>query len=317
MRSLVPACALLVCVTNHYPQSAISNRPADAVRLGVLGIGGRYEIASMPLETYVARVLAGEAARDSPPAALEALAIAIRTYALANRNRHRAEGFNLCDQTHCQVPRASTAATERAAAVTASQVLLDRGVPASVFYSASCGGRTEKPSAVWPGAVDPPFLPAKKDNACDGEPAWQADLTDGDLLRSLQAAGFRGHRLKRLRIRSRTESRRVAKLEIEGLTPDVISAQDLRAAVGRALGWQYIRSTAFDLKRDGGIYRFSGRGSGHGVGMCVIGSVRLAEHGGTAKAILSRYYPGLRIGLVQSPVFSSPSPPASYQQMPR
>src|SRR5262245_27927724 len=87
--------------------------PADDVRIGFLR-NGSYEVASLPMEPYVARVLAGEAARESPPAALEALAIAIRTYAAANRGRHRSEGFDLCDQTHCQVVRTATAVTQRA-----------------------------------------------------------------------------------------------------------------------------------------------------------------------------------------------------------
>ena len=81
-------------------------RPADDhLRVGFARAGGGYTVTALPLETYVARVLAGEAARDSPPAALEALAITVRTYALANRSRHRADGFDLCDQTHCQVLR--------------------------------------------------------------------------------------------------------------------------------------------------------------------------------------------------------------------
>ena len=63
--------------------------------------GGGYTVVTMPLETYVPRVLAGEAARDSRPAALETLAIAIRTFALANLGRHGADGFDLCDETHC------------------------------------------------------------------------------------------------------------------------------------------------------------------------------------------------------------------------
>ena len=42
-------------------------------------------------------------------------------------------------------------------------------------------------------------------------------------------------------------------------------------------------------------YRFEGRGSGHGVGMCVIGSTRLAARGQTAREILSRYFPGTAI----------------------
>ena len=125
----------------------------------------------MPLETYVARVLAGEAARDSAPAALEALAVTIRTFALANRDRHRADGFDLCDETHCQVVRTATPATDRAASATAGQVLMRNGLVASVFYSASCGGRTEIPSDVWPGADDPPYLPTADDDACEGAPA--------------------------------------------------------------------------------------------------------------------------------------------------
>src|SRR5262249_2930251 len=75
----------------------------DLVRIGVATSSGAYTVVSMPIDAYVARVLAGEAARNSPPAALEALAITVRTFAAANRGRHRADGFDLCDQTHCQV----------------------------------------------------------------------------------------------------------------------------------------------------------------------------------------------------------------------
>src|ERR1700687_2731955 len=145
-----------------------SGAAVTQVRVGILR-GGSYDVTTMPLEAYVARVLAGEMARDSPPAALEALAIAIRTYALANRGRHRTEGFDLCDQTHCQVVRAATATTERVAQATAGQVLMYNGLPASIYYSASCGGRTERPSAVWTGAEDPPYLPSRPDDACGGE----------------------------------------------------------------------------------------------------------------------------------------------------
>ncbi|HZT75642.1 MAG TPA: SpoIID/LytB domain-containing protein [Vicinamibacterales bacterium] len=266
------------------------------LRVGFLRAGGGYTQQTLPLETYVARVLAGEMLRDSQPAALEALAITIRTFALANRNRHRADGFDLCDQTHCQVLRAATAGTERAAAATASRVLLRDGLPASIYFSASCGGHTEIPSAVWPGADDPPYLPSQDDDACQGMPVWSAELEAADLLRALRAAGFRGDRLRDVRVLTRTRSGRVARLRLDGLTPDAISGQDLRVAVGRTIGWQHIKSTAFTLRKDGDAYRFSGHGSGHGVGLCVIGSARLAERGQTADAILARYFPGLEIG---------------------
>src|SRR5207248_3326887 len=100
--------------------------PID-VRIGFARPAGGYSIQTLPLETYVARVLAGEAARDSPPAALEVLAITIRTFALGNRDRHRADGFDLCDETHCQVVRMATLATTMAAQTTAGEVLMRNG----------------------------------------------------------------------------------------------------------------------------------------------------------------------------------------------
>jgi stage II sporulation protein D len=253
----------------------------------------------MPLETYVARVLAGEAASNSPSAALDALAITVRTFALANRGRHHADGFDLCSETHCQVVRTATAATEASAARTSGRVLLNGGVPASVYYTASCGGHTETPSAVWPGAQDPPYLPSKPDAACGGQPKWEAEISDRDLLRALRAAGLRGNHLRALRIVARDQSGRAARLSADGLSPAAISGQELRIAVGRTLGWQHIKSTAFDVARQGHAYRFSGHGSGHGVGLCVIGSVHRAADGDSAEEILERYFPGLEISTPQ------------------
>jgi SpoIID/LytB domain protein len=270
------------------------NPDPGTVRVGLLRPGGGYTVSTIPMDVYVARVLAGEAVRDSQPAALEALAITIRTFALANRGRHRADGFELCDQTHCQVVRTAVAATERAAQATSGRVLLRSGGPAQVFFSASCGGRTEIPSDVWPGAENPSYLPSKDDDACGGTPAWTAEIHESDLRRALRASGFRGE-LRDVRIAARNGSGRVARLKLDGLRPEHISGQDLRVVVGRTLGWQHIKSTAFELRRQGDAYRFTGHGSGHGVGMCVIGSAKLAERGVTAEAILARYFPGLEI----------------------
>lgn len=269
---------------------------ADTIRIGVLR-NGSYEIVVLPVETYVARVLAGEALPGSEPAALETLAIAIRTYALENRGRHRADGFDLCDQTHCQVMRTSTTATERAALATANQVLLYKGQLATVYYSASCGGRTEKPSNVWPGSEDPPYLPSKADDGCQGFPEWSTELSIDDLQRALRAAGFTGV-LRNVKIADRNESGRASRIAVEGMTPAEISGQDLRAAIGRTLGWQYLQSASFQLTRSGRAFRFTGHGNGHGVGLCVIGSAKLAQNGETAPQILERYFPGTTIGAI-------------------
>ena len=103
--------ALCAALTTGSSAQRGPDAQALQLRIGFARPGGGYAIETLPLETYVARVLAGEAARESPRAALEALAITIRTYALANRNRHRADGFDVCDETHCQVLRAASTAT--------------------------------------------------------------------------------------------------------------------------------------------------------------------------------------------------------------
>jgi SpoIID/LytB domain protein len=293
--------------------SAPAAEPAT-VRIGVLR-NGSYEVQTLAMDDYVARVLAGEAAPDSAPASLEALAIVIRTYTLTNRGRHRAEGFDLCDQTHCQVMRTATAATQRAARATSDEILLYRGEPATVYYSASCGGRSEKPSNVWPGAADPPYLSIHDDDGCGGFPQWTSELADIDLQRAFTAAGYRGT-LRDMRVLARNDSGRVARLALEGLTPREITGQDLRMVVGRTLGFQHIQSTAFDLRRNGRAFRFTGHGAGHGVGLCVIGSMKLAAAGQSAQAILARYFPGTQIGpagprLTAAPPRNEATPPVA------
>lgn len=303
-RKLVFLGLLVVCGLSNPIALGQGLSSGDTIRIGVLK-SGSYEIVVLPVETYVARVLAGEALPGSEPAALETLAVAIRTYALENRGRHRADGFDLCDQTHCQVMRASTPATERAALATANQVLLYKGQLATVYYSASCGGRTEKPSNVWPGSEDPPYLPSKADDGCQGFPEWSTELSIDDLQRALRAAGFTGV-LRNVKIADRNESGRASRIALEGMTPAEISGQDLRAAIGRTLGWQYLQSASFQLARSGKAFRFTGHGNGHGVGLCVIGSAKLAANGETARQILERYFPGTTIGTVGPRLTAAP-----------
>ena len=84
--------------------------PADdtRVRIGMSAAGSSPKVVEMDLEDYVARVLAGEGQPRAGAAAQQALAITVRTFAVANRGRHRREGFDFCDTTHCQVFRTAT-----------------------------------------------------------------------------------------------------------------------------------------------------------------------------------------------------------------
>jgi stage II sporulation protein D len=172
-------------------------------------------------------------------------------------------------------------------------VLLQGTAPASVFYSASCGGRLERASQVWPGAVD--LSQPERDDADADDSPWFSEMRVADVERALRAAGLRGGRLRNLRVVQRNQSGRVVRLHVDGFSPPEISGTDFRMAVGRVGGWQLLKSTAFDVDRTGTGYRFRGRGFGHGVGLCVVGAGTRARRGDSAEAILKFYFPSLSV----------------------
>ena len=280
----------------YAPKAPSSPVPLAPIRVGRSLADGRPRVETLAVDDYIAQVLAGEGQPRAGDAAQQALAITARTFAMANRHRHRREGFDMCDTTHCQVVRPATATTRRAAESTSGRLLLYQGKPAFVFYSAWCGGRSELASQVWPGAIDYPYEPSLQDAACEGELGWESDVRVADIESALRAAGLRGHRLGDLTILARNQSGRVSRIRVEGFTPAEISGPEFRMAVGRVAGWQAIKSTAFDLSRTGSGYHFRGRGFGHGVGLCVVGAGSRASRGASVDDILRFYFPGLTVG---------------------
>jgi stage II sporulation protein D len=270
-------------------------RRSDAIRVGIAGRDGGYAVRSMVVETYVSQVVAGEMGEAASPA-LEAMAITARTFVAANRGRHAADGFDVCDLTHCQVLARATPATDAAALATSDQVLVERGRPARVFYSSWCGGHTETPSRVWPGAHDPAYLPAQPDPACADEPPWTMAIAEPRLRQALEAAGLKGPGVSAFSVASRQPSGRVQLLHAAGMTPDLVDANAFRTAAGRLLGWQTVKSTMFDVRRSSSGYVLTGTGSGHGVGLCIRGAMNRGRQGAGRDEILSAYFPGLTVG---------------------
>jgi stage II sporulation protein D len=248
------------------------------------------DVLTIPLELYVAQVLSAEGEPNAPDAATQALAIAIRTYALFNNARHQRDGYDLCDTTHCQVLRASSATTRRATQATLGLVLTYRGAPADLYYSASCGGHTERAEDVWP-KMNLPYLDAVEDDVHGDDLPWTLEKSLEEVRLALARAGVRGRELEDVVVESRTASGRVGRVGLPGLDPASMNSNDFRLALGST----ELRSTAFTLTRSGDRVAFTGRGYGHGVGMCVIGAGRRAARGETAAQILARYYPGLAL----------------------
>lgn len=212
-----------------HAQAEITDAQLEAASAGRVvhvgpAAGGRGPVVTLPLEVYVARVLAGEGEPGAAEAAQHALAIAIRTFVLANPGRHAREGFDVCDSTHCQVSRTPTAASRRAALATAGQLLTYNGAPAELFYSASCGGSSESAAQVWPGAAYP-YLQAAPDEVHADEAPWTLELTLAQVERALRRAGFEG-RLRNVRVGGRSASGRAAQLQLQPRPPTHAAAAE-------------------------------------------------------------------------------------------
>ena len=254
-------------------------------------------IETLDLEAYTARALNGEAGVFTSRAALEAMAITIRTFAQANRGRHRVDGYDFCDTTHCQrllrdaPPAPVRAAVER----THSMILWAKGRPAEVFFHRNCGGQTEDAGALWPGASRA-WLPVQADEACAriSRREWRASVPLADLARAL---GVRD--IHALRVGVYTRSGRVARLTSDA---GPFTGDQLHLAVGRTLGWGQLKSGLYTLHVEPGaggapVAVFDGHGSGHGVGLCQDGAEARGRAGESAGQILAFYFPGTKSGV--------------------
>ena len=255
----------------------------------------------MPVERYVAAVLAGESSTFRSEEALKAMAVAARSYGLAIRGRHASEGFDVCATTHCQrvEPGAVTPRIEAAVAATAGEVLWYQGKPAFACYSRNCGGVTEDSSAVWSGLVWP-FLRSHPDPYCtrSGSASWEWTAAPAEIAAALERSQLKTPPdLARIAVTQRTPSGRARVLLLGGARESVpLAASSFRFAVGRALGWATVRSDRFEVIPAGAKLTFRGTGEGHGVGLCQRGADQMGRDGIAYREILAFYFPGAELG---------------------
>jgi stage II sporulation protein D len=303
VRSLLPIAALTLagygCGARHpvVPPPAVVRGPLE-LRIGIATTAGTV-VAPIELEEYVAGVVLGELGepridRRAGENLADVQALIARTYALANRGRHRAQGYDLCAGTHCQLFRRAPAGgfAQAAAQRTASRFLAFDGAPIQAVYHASCGGRTSEADLIWLGRPLP-YLASVADMACAAEPwRWQ---TSTRALRAALNADTRtrvADRLLRIDVLARDEAGRAVRVALVGERAPIVTGEELRTVVARTFGAASIRSALFDVRVAGEVVTFDGRGLGHGVGLCQRGARARAAAGASADEILHYYYPG-------------------------
>jgi len=120
------------------------------------------------LEDYTEGVVGAEMPANSPLEALKAQALIARTHALFIKTvsrRHKKEGYDVCDEQHCQVYAGVHVETERtraAVAATRGRVAVYKGALAHVIYSSNCGGSSQSGDDIGWGHV--PYWPRLSDS---------------------------------------------------------------------------------------------------------------------------------------------------------
>ena len=273
------------------------------------------------VESYLRGVVGvemGERQRNES-AALEAQAIASRTYALKNRGRFRSAGFDLHagvqDQAYLGAER-ETALGSEAVRHTAGLVVVYRGDLINAFFHSTCGYSTASPEEAFRTVQAVPYLMPVSDRRpsggyyCDISPRfrWTVEWGANELRDILQRTvpsvlGVDAESVDEIhsvRVHGLGPSRRVTELRLQVNNGEIpVYGPDLRL-VFLTPERQPLGSTAIEVttERSGGngtSAKITGAGWGHGVGMCQWGAVGRARAGQTAREILLTYYPGTRI----------------------
>ena len=231
--------------------------------------------------------------------ALKAQAVISRTYTLANLGRHKAQSFDLCNTTDCQVYggiEGESEQTNKAVDETKGEVVLYNGKYAQTVFHANCGGHTEDPQYVWSWKQPTPeYLKGVKCDYCADAPytKWETSIDSSLISKKLKTAGFDAGDIKSIKIKGVTDAGSAKELEIAGSKSTVVmNAYKFRLAVD---AWQ-IKSVAFDsITSSNGKFVFKGKGWGHRVGLCQWGAKGMADKNKNYKEILKFYYPGTQI----------------------
>jgi stage II sporulation protein D len=270
--------------------------PIELMRNG----DGLAVINELPLEDYLPGVLRAEAGDKFPPEALKAQAIVARTYAAHQRVIQAGKPYHIVASTaHQQFAGRVTSGSPVYDAVreTAGQVLLWEGEVFPAFYHTESGGYTEDPRTVFAARNMPALLPvACPFSANSPHYYWNLDVRLPDLGDALRRGGVDVGQIRSVTVAERTMSLRAMNVAVVGTRGSAqIRGNDFR----RMLGYDAFKSTLFAVAIDGEVARFSGRGYGHGVGMCQWGAKGMAEKGYTARQILAFYYPGTTFGMLR------------------
>lgn len=238
--------------------------------------------------------------------------------------------YDVCADDHCQryqgISRITNPNAVRAVEETAGQVLIYGGGVCDCRFSKCCGGKTEEFATCWQD-VDVPYLRSVADTdpkdgsvLCDTHDPqildmilnsydrpttdfyrWQLSYSQSGLAALVEQTLHcnLGKILELIPVK-RGPSGRISLLEIRGSNRTLRIGKEL--LIRKALSRTHLPSSAFDVEPVGASsdcaperFIITGKGWGHGVGMCQIGAAVMGVRGYDYREILQHYYPDTTI----------------------
>lgn len=269
---------------------------------------GDFEISSLSdrllvvnevdLETYLEGVIESEGGEGQKKEYYKVQAVISRTFVLKSRAKHENEGFNLCNQVHCQAylhKRNGSSIVDSAVVATKGEVLVyEDGSFAPTFFSANCGGETCDPSFIWNESIQ--GLNPMLDTFClktkqakwvkKIDPTeWKTFFVEKYTFPVEDSVSY--HLLFHVSL-----DHRKAFFIHPGYG---IPMRDIRERFD-------LKSAFFSVSLEENQVVLKGKGYGHGVGLCQEGAMNMAKKGYTYTQILGYYFPDFK--LVNSPKLS-------------
>jgi stage II sporulation protein D len=250
--------------------------------------------------------------------ALKAQAVAARTYTYKKIAEKRDCLFDLYSTVSDQVYGGANAEyreADIAIKMTEDLIVTCKDSIIYAYYHSTCGGKTASIQDVWPEKPPQTYLVSVSDLNSGGESycsisnyySWQEHWTNnrfkGILLKNLEKNSVNESSsintdITNIRIVDKSEGGRVKKLLVEGKGwKRIIMADRIRFVLRRATPeLSILRSANFTIdsynSRDVVI---TGKGYGHGVGMCQMGAIGRARAGQKFDSILKTYYKGTQL----------------------
>lgn len=251
-------------------------------------------INHVPIDEYLTSVVSHEMSPTWHREALKAQAVVARTYLLTKMKERTNQPYDVDATTNYQVYggiKKNDSNARAAVAETHNEVLLYQGNLAETFFHSACGGTLASAREVWGKEIA--YLNVQSSPYCATAPVykWQITIPFSEIGRRLALRG-----VKNVSVAERSESKRVRALKIT----TAAGVKTVRADKFRvALGALKVKSTFFGVARKGNAVLLTGRGFGHGVGLCQWGTkVQAEERGMSYRRILDHYFPGTSLRTV-------------------